>query len=150
MAFCLSREGLRGADYKNQVLIESSNAHMLKKKKHFYRSLPLASRVWQDVAKKPQISLHILRHSKFYQLLVPRYIIDWYAVTAFHGQIIPIQIVPQYRQNYSGLFEQRAEARALLLCLPRSLSQESIPHALNQKSFFHIRFFHWNCGTIWL
>ena len=32
MAFCLSREGLRGADYKNQALIESSNAHMLKKK----------------------------------------------------------------------------------------------------------------------
>lgn len=32
MAFCLSREGLRGADYKNQALIESSNALMLKKK----------------------------------------------------------------------------------------------------------------------
>ena len=32
MAFCLSREGLRGAAYKNQALIESSNAHMLKKK----------------------------------------------------------------------------------------------------------------------
>ena len=31
MAFCLSREGLRGADYKNQALMESSNAHMLKK-----------------------------------------------------------------------------------------------------------------------
>ena len=31
MAFCLSREGLRGADYKNQALIENSNAHMLKK-----------------------------------------------------------------------------------------------------------------------
>ena len=31
MAFCLSREGLRGADYKTQALIESSNAHMLKK-----------------------------------------------------------------------------------------------------------------------
>ena len=31
MAFCLSREGLRGADYKNQALIESSNTHMLKK-----------------------------------------------------------------------------------------------------------------------
>ena len=51
MAFSLSREGLRGADYKNQALIESSNAHMLKKK-HFYRSLPLASRVWQGVGKK--------------------------------------------------------------------------------------------------
>ena len=31
MAFCLSTEGLRGADFKNQALIESSNAHMLKK-----------------------------------------------------------------------------------------------------------------------
>ena len=138
MAFCLSREGLRGADFQNQALIESSNSHMLKK--HFYRSLPSGFRVWQGVGKKPQISLHNLRHSKFYELLVPRYIIDWYAVTAFHGQIIPSQIVPQYRQNYSGLFEPRAEARALPLCIPCSLSQESIPHALSQKSIFHIRF----------
>jgi len=72
---------------------------------------------------------------------------DWYAVTAFHGQIIPSQVVPlnsqtvpQYHQNYSGVFEPQAEARALLLCIPRSLSQEGILHALSQKSIFHIRF----------
>ena len=131
MAFCLNWEGLRGADFKKEALIESSNSHILKK--HLYRSLPLASRVCKGVGKKPQISLHNLRQSKFYELLVSRYILDWYVVAAFHGQIIPSQIVPQYRQNFSGVFEPRAEARALLLCVPRSLGQESIPHALKPK-----------------
>ena len=50
MAFCLSREGLRGVDYKNQALIESSNAHMLKKKNTstgHYLWHPEFDKVWQ-------------------------------------------------------------------------------------------------------
>lgn len=87
---------------------------------------PDFAKVW---GKKTQISLHNLRHSKFYELLVSRDIMDWYAVTAFHGQIIPSQIVPQCCQNFSAVFQPQAEVRALLLCIPCSLSQESIPHA---------------------
>ena len=49
MAFCLSREGLRGADYKNQALIESSNAHMLKKNTStgHYLWHPEFDKVWE-------------------------------------------------------------------------------------------------------
>ena len=35
------------------------------------------------------------------------------------------QIVPQCSQNFSRVFERRAESRALLVCTPRSLSQEA-------------------------
>ena len=35
------------------------------------------------------------------------------------------QIVPQCSQNFSRVFEPRAESRALLVCTPRSLSQEA-------------------------
>lgn len=121
--------GSKRCRFENQALIESSNSHMLKNTSTgHYLWHPDFTKVW---GKKPQISLHNLRHSKFYELLVSRYIMDWYAVTAFHGQIIPSQIVPQCCQNFSAVFQLRAEVRALLLCIPRSLSQ---------KSIFHIRF----------
>ena len=34
-------------------------------------------------------------------------------------------IVPQCSQNFSGVLEPRAESRALLVCIPRSFSQEA-------------------------
>ena len=35
------------------------------------------------------------------------------------------QIVPQCSQNFSRVFQPQAESRALLACIPRSLSQEA-------------------------
>ena len=60
----------------------------------------------------------------------------WYPFTFFHGQIVPSQIIPlnshiipQYSQNFSWVFKPQATTRALLMCVPRSLSHKPKKHA---------------------